>query len=169
MGKIWVVPAAGGTPRRLTADSFEPMEYAPSWSPDGNHIAFTTWEEPAEGHVWRVAVSRGAPQRLSETSGEYIHPVWSPDGNSIVVARGAGGLRSGTARGLGTHGHDLVRIPAQGGPAGVRGEGEHGPRWHGRRGGPASRSCAPPLPKAACTIRRPSPPTAGLLGQRWRP
>ena len=116
VGKIWLVPAAGGTPRRLTADSFEPMEYAPSWSPDGNHIAFTTWEEPAEGHVWRVAVSRGAPQRLSETSGEYIHPVWSPDGNSIVVARGAGATQRHRTWAWNPW-HDLVRIPAQGGPA----------------------------------------------------
>ncbi|MFT5435027.1 MAG: hypothetical protein ACI9OJ_005743, partial [Myxococcota bacterium] len=116
VGKIWVMDRSGGTPQRLTPESFIPMEYAPAWSPDGRSIAFTTWEEPAEGHLWRVTSAGGAPQRVSSEAGEYIHPVWTPDGASIVVSRGAGATQRFRTLTWNPW-YDLVRFPASGGAA----------------------------------------------------
>ncbi len=90
-------PAAGSasTPTRLTPGSFQPHEFSPVWSPDGNWIAFTSWDNEGRGHLWKVSSRGGDPVQLSDEPGEFINPSWSPDGSEIVVARGSGA----TARG----------------------------------------------------------------------
>lgn len=114
VGKIWVMGLPSGTPRRVTPDSFGPMEFMPAWSPDGATLAFTTWDDSARGALWTVPVAGGAPRRLTPEAGEYLNPSWSPDGASLVVARGAGV----TARAMTmarNPWYEIVRIPAAGG------------------------------------------------------
>lgn len=126
IGRIWVQDLPSGTPRRLTPESFGRedarigyaglQEFAPTWSPDGRWIAFTTWDDTAGGHIWRVRSTGGNPERLTREPGEYVHVAWSPDGRDIVAARGAGATRRG---GTLTQNPwwDVVRIPANGGDA----------------------------------------------------
>ena len=90
VGRIYTQAGATGTPKRLTDASFQPLEYAPTWSPDGRSIAFVTWEDTARGNVWKVAATGGVPQKVTSEPGDYVDPVWSPDGKLIVVARGEG-------------------------------------------------------------------------------
>ncbi|MGI9181659.1 MAG: amidohydrolase family protein [Longimicrobiaceae bacterium] len=118
VGRIWIMDLPSGTPRRLTRESFEPLEYAPAWSPDGRWIAFTSWDDTGRGHLWKIPTGGGTPQQMSRESGDFVHPVWSPDGRQIVVARGAGSTAHGRTM---THNawFDLVRIPASGGAAQV--------------------------------------------------
>ena len=100
-----------GTPRRITPPNFEPLEYMPAWSPDGRWLTFVTYDDTLRGHVWKVAATGGAPQRLSRDAADYAHPVWSPDGQSVIVSRGEGATaRQGTM----THNvyWDLVRFSA---------------------------------------------------------
>lgn len=116
VGRVWVMDLPNGTPRRLTQESFIPFEYAPAWSPDGQWIAFTSWEDSVAGHLWKVRSTGGAPERLTRAAGEFIHPAWSRDGNELVVARGAGESRHG--RGIVWNQYwDLVRVSANGGDA----------------------------------------------------
>lgn len=116
VGRIWTMSLPGGAPRRLTPEGFAPFEYAPAWSPDGQWIAFTSWEDGVGGQVWRVRASGGQPEQLTREPHEYTHPAWSPDGRELVVARGAG--ESYRGRGVVWNAWwDLVRIPAAGGPA----------------------------------------------------
>jgi Tol biopolymer transport system component/imidazolonepropionase-like amidohydrolase len=140
VGKIWAARRPDGGPRRLTDETFAPFEFSPAWSPDGQWVAFTTWDERERGHLWKVRAGGGRPERLTEQAGEYIHPVWSPDGSYLVVARGAGG----TARGRTWRRNpwfDLVRVPAGGGPAtflvreatSIEGVGFFGSRRHAPR------------------------------------
>jgi Tol biopolymer transport system component len=35
VGRIWLQEPENGAPRRLTPDTFKPLEFAPAWSPDG--------------------------------------------------------------------------------------------------------------------------------------
>jgi Tol biopolymer transport system component len=114
VGKIWVMDSPNGVPRRLTPERFEPFEYAPTWSPDGRWLVFTTWADAERGHLWKMPAAGGAPQRLTAQPGDYLNPAWSPDGRTIVLTRGAGA----TALGLGmmyNARYDLVRVPADGG------------------------------------------------------
>ena len=121
VGRIYAQDGATGQPRRLTPDSFDPLEYMPAWSPDGRWIAFVSWDDTTRGHVWKVPAAGGAPQRLSKEPGDYANPVWSPDSRSVVVARGEGATarqRTMTANAY----FDLVRLAANapaGGDAGT--------------------------------------------------
>ena len=118
IGKLWRRDASGGEPQRLTPDDFPAFEYAPSWSPDGGSIAFTTFDWEEGGHIWHVSAEGGRPQRVSNRAGEYMNPVWRPDGHEILATRGSGA----TARGrtpADNPWHDLVRFPADGEGDGV--------------------------------------------------
>jgi Tol biopolymer transport system component len=120
VGRVYVQDGAGGTPRRVTPASFNPLEYMPAWSPDGRWLTFVSWDDTIRGHVWKVASTGGAPQRLSRDPGDYANPVWAPDGQSVVVSRGEGA----TAR-QGTMTHNahftLVRFSANAPAAGDSG------------------------------------------------
>ncbi|MFI5311856.1 MAG: amidohydrolase family protein [Gemmatimonadales bacterium] len=91
-GKIWIADMPNGTPHRLTAASFKPMELSPAWSPDGQWIAFTSFDDEKLGQLWKIRAGGGEIVQLTKKEGEYLHPSWSPDGREIVVTRGSGGF-----------------------------------------------------------------------------
>ncbi|MCI0403875.1 MAG: amidohydrolase family protein [Acidobacteria bacterium] len=114
--KLYVMDIPGGTPRRLT--NGDAREFQPTWSPDGQWLAYVTWSNDG-GHIWKArADGSGAPQQLTRTAAFYADPVWSPDGAKIVALRGSAYERLvrpfdfGQVRGM-----DLVWIPAAGGEA----------------------------------------------------
>jgi len=120
LGRIWVQTLPTGKPRRLTQTAFDPFEFQPAWSPDGQSIAFTTVDSLNRGALWRVAVTDGdaggAPQRLTRDAGEYLNPSWTPNGREIVVARGGGAsARGSSVRRSGWF--DVVRVSANGATA----------------------------------------------------
>lgn len=121
-GRIWIAERGSqAAPRRLTPAGDTPLEYSPSWSPDGRWIAYTTWDDTGHGQLWRIPAAGGRPERLTRDPGEYINPTWSPDGKSIVVVRGAGATAQGRTI-MHDPSFDLVRIdatPRVGGDTGV--------------------------------------------------
>ena len=114
VGRIWTVAASGGTPRRLTTDLMSGQEFAPTWSPDGQGIAYTTWDDLEGGHLWKISAAGGDPIRLTAQAGEYVHPSWSWDGSELVVLNGSGATQRGRTF---THNPwwDVARISAGGG------------------------------------------------------
>lgn len=115
IGRVWVADLPGGTPRRLTSDTKQQQEFAPSWSPDGQWIAYTTWDDTLGGHLWKYPVRGGQATRLTAVAAEYVHPQWSPDGKEIVLVRGSGATRAGRTL-SGNPWFDVMRISANGGP-----------------------------------------------------
>ena len=76
--------------RLLTVTSFPGSEGSPSFSPDGNFLAFS-WTGPNffdDGDIWVKAVEGDALRRLTDTPGvNEVQPAWSPDGQQIVFVR----------------------------------------------------------------------------------
>ncbi|HEX6132867.1 MAG TPA: amidohydrolase family protein [Longimicrobiales bacterium] len=114
LDRLYIMEYPSGTPRRVTNE--EVVEYAPSWSPDGQWLAYVTWsDESGGGYVNRVrAQPASRPQRVSDAPGLFADPVFSLDGSRIVVSRApAETYVEGTTRGAA----EFVWYPAAGGAA----------------------------------------------------
>ena len=107
---IWIYPTAGGTRVRLDAATTD--QHGPSWSPDGNWIAYRRLRN-GQWEVVKAPVGGGAAVRLEEGSPGGGSTDWSandewiahsrPDGMHLVSPDGARtrvltGIRSGWFR-----------------------------------------------------------------------
>ncbi len=93
---------ADGPPVRLTDSDHH--EYAPTFSPDGGTVVYTTWSDNDLGVIHQVLLTGGTPAKLTTRPGHYFTPRYSPDGSRIVYRRGTGnslrGYLYGTDPGL---------------------------------------------------------------------
>jgi dipeptidyl aminopeptidase/acylaminoacyl peptidase len=81
---LWMVPAKGGTPRRLT--SADARDEAPAWSPDGAAIAFLSARggDKAKVRLWVMPADGGEPSPLTTEKDEIESFAWSFDGRRIA-------------------------------------------------------------------------------------
>jgi len=78
---IWIVPAEGGEPRRMTTS--EKGDSSPRWSPDGSRIAFlSSREEGSQIHV--IPVGGGEAVKLTDFPGGVGDLMWTRDGKGFV-------------------------------------------------------------------------------------
>jgi Tol biopolymer transport system component len=80
---LWVVPAAGGGARRLTADGEYDRESA--WSPDGRYVYFSSFREGTLA-LWRVSSQGGRPVRITMGTGPESHPSVPHDGTRLAYS-----------------------------------------------------------------------------------
>ncbi|NNF27689.1 MAG: amidohydrolase, partial [Gemmatimonadetes bacterium] len=122
VAKVWVQDLPDGRPRRLTGAE-DRNEHAPAWSPDGEWIAWVSWQDGVGGHVWKArANGSGAPQQLSRETAYYDRVAWAPDGTRILAVRAPARERIGFFDELNRGqvlSRDLVWFPASGGGATV--------------------------------------------------
>jgi dipeptidyl aminopeptidase/acylaminoacyl peptidase len=76
---IYIVPSAGGTPRRITQNS---PSYWHGWSPDGKTLAFCG-ERNGNFDVYTIPAAGGEERRLTTAEGLDDGPEYSPDGQYI--------------------------------------------------------------------------------------
>jgi eukaryotic-like serine/threonine-protein kinase len=80
-GDFWVLPAKGGTARRLTNDLREGGW--PTWTPDGHAIVFSS-ARAGSRTLWQVPVQGGEPVALTSGAGEDDQPDLTPDGRHVI-------------------------------------------------------------------------------------
>ncbi|HSJ25711.1 MAG TPA: amidohydrolase family protein [Longimicrobiales bacterium] len=115
LDRLYLMDYPGGTPRRVTTDD-SMLEYAPTWSPDGQWLAYATWSDATgEGHIQRVRATPGSRgQRLTTSPAVYGDLAYNLDGSRIVATRAyAQQYLDDTSRG----GSEFVWVPATGGDA----------------------------------------------------
>jgi dipeptidyl aminopeptidase/acylaminoacyl peptidase len=78
---LWLVPAAGGEPRALTASPRHDRH--PTWSPDGKWLAFES-NRDGDFQVYVIPTDGGEPRKLTTIATGATQPVWSPDGKHIA-------------------------------------------------------------------------------------
>ncbi|MCG6924432.1 MAG: S9 family peptidase [Acidobacteria bacterium] len=80
---LWMVPVAGGEPRRLTGSPVS--ESRPRWSPDGRRIAFVA---PSDGkpQIHLLDLAGGEPQAATAFAGGVSSVSWIDDGRLLVRA-----------------------------------------------------------------------------------
>lgn len=91
-GDIWTLPAKKGSPRNLTRSSGV-AERDPSWSPDGQWIAYFS-DETGEYELYIMqSDGKEAPQQLTRDGKVFrYNPVWSPDSKRIAYSDKTGAL-----------------------------------------------------------------------------
>lgn len=78
--QIFKVKVDGSDLKQLTNDP-KASSNSPRWSPDGNHIAYTTG-----GQVWRMEENGDDKEQVTTISTGAGNPVWSPDGKTIAFS-----------------------------------------------------------------------------------
>ena len=78
---LWLVPAAGGDPRRLTFGENKNMGAA--FSPDGRWLAFVSNRKDKRAQIYRLPLDGGEGERLTDLDGSVGGLAWSPDGARI--------------------------------------------------------------------------------------
>jgi len=76
---IYVLPAKGGTPRRVTAKA---PSYLHGWSPDGRFLVYTGGRD-GNYDIFRIPVEGGDEVRLTDAPGLDDGSEYSPDGRFI--------------------------------------------------------------------------------------
>ena len=142
-------------------------EGQPSFSPDGNQVAFT-WDGEHENNtdIYVKLVGSPTPLRLTKDPRDDYGPAWSPDGRSIAFLR------------LSADRNEILLIPALGGPERRLGESDGaanipGPKlaWSPDGKWLATRDCSP---QGSCGLvllsletgetRKLTSPSVGMLG-----
>jgi imidazolonepropionase-like amidohydrolase/Tol biopolymer transport system component len=105
--------------RRLTTTT--DVEHGPVWSPDGQFIAYVTWNDDDGGRINRVrADGSGQPERLTAIAAFYDKLAYSRDGSRLIGVRGSKMHRMRTLEDFGSHSGsaelEYVWLPAAGGP-----------------------------------------------------
>ncbi|HZI89394.1 MAG TPA: hypothetical protein VFD83_02970, partial [Candidatus Polarisedimenticolia bacterium] len=78
---LWLVPMAGGEPRRLTYG--EHKNGGAAWHPDGQSIAFVSDRREKKPQIYRLSLEGGEAERLTDLDGRISNLAWSPDGTKL--------------------------------------------------------------------------------------
>jgi dipeptidyl aminopeptidase/acylaminoacyl peptidase len=80
---LYVVPTAGGTPKRLTANAAS--DNGPAWSPDGTKLAFVSRrDDDKAAQVYVIALAGGEAERMTTMPIGVGDLRWLPDGRRLV-------------------------------------------------------------------------------------
>jgi WD40-like Beta Propeller Repeat len=82
-GKLWRLPASGGTPTPIATGKATWIDINHAVSPDGKSLAFTA------GSIWKLPIEGGEPASVMAMPRSYVHG-WSADGKRLVFSSDRG-------------------------------------------------------------------------------
>jgi imidazolonepropionase-like amidohydrolase/Tol biopolymer transport system component len=96
LGQLWIRDLAGGEPRRLTEGPT--FEFWPALSPDGDTLAYVTWDEAECGRIRALSLATGVSREVVRIPGHYAELAFDPSGEKLVYRRLGGGTVRGNAQ-----------------------------------------------------------------------
>ncbi len=85
-----VVAEADGHRPQVILNSAEPL-MSPDWSPDGQRIAYVSFESGRSSQIFVQDVASGERQAVASFPGINGAPAWSPDGQQLAITLSRGG------------------------------------------------------------------------------
>jgi Tol biopolymer transport system component len=85
-GGIWTIPAAGGSPNRVTPADM--IAWNPTWNPGGNEIAFERQLSAVSNRIWGIRPDGSGLRQLSRGAADEQHPDWGPDPDVLLFSSG---------------------------------------------------------------------------------
>lgn len=131
LGKLFTRDIASGQVKRLTGLAENIRELHPSWSRDGQTIAFISWDDQKLGAVHTISLANRGVATITTEPGHYRNPRLSPDGRTIVYQKRSGGNLVAPEWSADTgiyvkpvFGGDAVRVAKSGGAAHFDGDND---------------------------------------------
>lgn len=113
-GHLYYKSLPDGSSQRMTND--DDFEFAPTFSPDGRQLAFTTWNDAAGGKLRTISMRRGRPgstATIFSSPTQLVNPAYSADGKRLLVVTGSGANLRGLELGSEQR-HDIVIVNTNG-------------------------------------------------------
>ena len=113
---IWTIHPDGSTPFRVTANPHAESYLEPSFSPEGDWIAFEAAPQMLtagrQGSIWKVRADGSGLTQLTgdEDGNDDRQPNWSPAGNDILFQRQAAGSETWELYLMNSDGGDIRRL-----------------------------------------------------------
>lgn len=84
--RLYLMDLDDQEPERVTNNDF--TEAMPAWSPNGDFLVYSTWDETQGGHLYKVnTTGRKRPVQLTTEPAFYTEPAWA-ENNRIVYLKG---------------------------------------------------------------------------------
>ena len=111
---LYVMDHPDGEPAKLDDSSL--IAAHPTWSPDGEWIAYATWGTNG-GHIMKIGAGGGSePIQVTTVAAQYQQPAWSSTGERIAALRTPARVFQESESAIGAE-TDIVWIPSSGGDA----------------------------------------------------
>jgi len=113
LNDLYVMDYPDGETQRLTESPV--IEAQPTWSPDGEWLAYVTWNEEG-GHIFKVrADGRGNPAQLTTQHGIFQQPAWAANGRIVAIRGPAKAYMDAVGPFAFGAASDLIWVPSDGG------------------------------------------------------